>query len=195
MPTPTIYFVRHGETDWNAEQRFQGQKDIPINANGRKQAARNGQTLKGLLKKPADFDYVSSPLGRACETMEIIRQTLGLPARGYSIDGRLKEVSYGEWEGLTTQEIKASTPGKRRERKAKKYSFVTPGGESYEMLLERVNAWLPYVELDSVVTCHGGIIRVLMHHLGGIDAEEAVNSTVPQDRIFRWDGGKTEWLG
>ena len=84
MNGPTIYFVRHGQTDWNAEQRFQGQRDIPINANGRQQAAKNGQTLKELLNNPADFDYVSSPLGRACETMEIIRRALDLPCLLYT---------------------------------------------------------------------------------------------------------------
>ena len=69
----SIYFVRHGQTDWNAEKRLQGQTDIPINARGRAQARRNGRLLAGYLADPAALDYVASPLGRTRETMEILR--------------------------------------------------------------------------------------------------------------------------
>ncbi len=194
MPSPTIYFIRHGQTDWNAQGRFQGQRDIPINATGRAQARCNGEMLKGLLTRPDDYAYIASPLARARETMEIIRRTMGLTAHGYEVDGRLSEVSYGAWEGYTTLEIKELIPKDRRRRRDDKFGFTPPQGESYAMLLDRVLAWLPYVERDSVVVAHGGVIRVLMHHLGGLNVEEAVNSVIPQDRIFRWDGDKTEWL-
>ena len=61
----TIYFVRHGQTDWNAERRFQGQLDIPLNDTGRAQAARNGAALARVIGDSAGFDFVSSPLSRA----------------------------------------------------------------------------------------------------------------------------------
>ena len=63
-PDVTIYFIRHGETEWNAEARYQGQADIPMNARGRAQAARNGETLRPLLPGIAEADYVASPLAR-----------------------------------------------------------------------------------------------------------------------------------
>ncbi|MGI9355445.1 MAG: histidine phosphatase family protein [Rhizobiaceae bacterium] len=195
MPSPTLYLVRHGQTDWNAHGRFQGQRDIPINVTGRGQARHNGETLRRLLCDPEDYDYIASPLARARETMEIVRQTLGLPPRGYETDSRLKEVSYGAWEGYTTQEVKDLIPKDRRRRREDKFRFTPPQGESYAMLLDRVLAWLPYIECDTIVVAHGGVIRVLMHHLGGMDVEEAVNFIVPQDRIFRWDGDKMDWLG
>ena len=59
---PLVYFVRHGQTDWNAEHRLQGQADIHLNALGRRQAERNGAKLAELIARPAEFDFVASPL-------------------------------------------------------------------------------------------------------------------------------------
>ena len=85
MPRPTIYYIRHGETDWNVAGRLQGRRDVPLNARGRAQAAHCGEILRDLFARdgrdPAGLDYVSSPLGRACETMELARAALGLAAR------------------------------------------------------------------------------------------------------------------
>src|SRR5437868_5015230 len=84
-----LYYVRHGETDWNRDQRYQGQRDIPLNATGRSQAVRNGRALAETLGKDAAvIDYVASPLLRARETMELMRAELGLPPRGYRSDRR-----------------------------------------------------------------------------------------------------------
>jgi broad specificity phosphatase PhoE len=70
-----IYVIRHGQTDWNAERRLQGQKDIPLNAIGREQARQNGIDLAEILKIEAiPFDFVASPLGRTRATMEIMRR-------------------------------------------------------------------------------------------------------------------------
>jgi broad specificity phosphatase PhoE len=76
--TPLIYFVRHGQTPWNAEQRLQGQADIDINAVGREQADRNGRRLAELIPDPAVFDFVASPMRRTRETMERARAAMGL---------------------------------------------------------------------------------------------------------------------
>ena len=81
-PGLTLYFVRHGETDWNAERRYQGQTDIPLNDRGRAQSRRNGEALRAFLPHIAGADFVASPLGRARETMEILRDTLGLDPSG-----------------------------------------------------------------------------------------------------------------
>jgi broad specificity phosphatase PhoE len=101
MPQPILYFVRHGETDWNRERRLQGQHDIPLNALGRTQAVRCGVLMKELLAKtgvPApDYDYVSSPLGRARETMELMRGSMGLDPVPYRSVARLRERKFGLW--------------------------------------------------------------------------------------------------
>ena len=85
-----FYFVRHGETDWNAERRLQGQLDIALNDIGRRQSAQCASTLRGLIaarrKAPADFAFISSPLSRARETMEILRGGLDLRRDGYAVE-------------------------------------------------------------------------------------------------------------
>ena len=104
-PDVTIYFIRHGETEWNAEARYQGQADIPMNARGRAQAKRNGETLRPLLPKIANADYVASPLARARETMQIVRTVLGLPPDDFRIDDRLNEAHYGNWQGTLAADL------------------------------------------------------------------------------------------
>ena len=74
---PELYFIRHGETDWNAEGRYQGSKDIPLNERGRGQAQLNGGLLRQLLERggraPTEFSWYVSPLGRTRETMNLVR--------------------------------------------------------------------------------------------------------------------------
>src|ERR1700730_12910009 len=114
MPSPVIYYVRHGLTDWNVQQRLQGRRDVPLNQDGRAQAVQSGEILRDLLDRdgraPQDLDYVSSPLVRARETMELMRATLGLQPDGYRVDARLAEISFGEWEGLTYAGVLARAP-------------------------------------------------------------------------------------
>ncbi|HEY6633619.1 MAG TPA: histidine phosphatase family protein, partial [Rhizobiaceae bacterium] len=103
--SPLCYFVRHGQTGWNAELRLQGQADTDMTELGRRQAARNGRRLAELVDKPDDFDFVASPLKRTRETMELVRAAMGLPTRGYRVDARLMEVHFGDWQGFTHAEL------------------------------------------------------------------------------------------
>lgn len=192
--SPTIYLVRHGQTDWNVEHRLQGQKDIPINATGRMQAAQNGRTLAQLLDDPSRFRYIASPLGRTRETMNIIRRELGLPAHGYETDDRIKEISFGLWETYTFDELRQTVPDEVDKRFADKWNYAAPQGESYAMLLERVKSWIPYIAEDAVVVCHGGILRVLEHYFNGTAPDVVATASIPQDRVYKWDGSVAGWL-
>lgn len=194
MAQQTIYFLRHGQTDWNVAQRLQGQQDIPINAVGREQAKKNGLQLADVIDDPNQWRFIASPLGRTRETMNIVRQQLGLPAHGYETDDRLKEISFGLWETHTFDELRQTVPEMVAEREADKFNFQAPQGESYARLLARVQSWLPYVTENAVVVCHGGILRVLEHHLNGSAAEDVVHLTIPQDKIFKWDGDQAVWI-
>lgn len=194
MTHPTLYFLRHGQTDWNVENRIQGQHDIPINATGRQQARRNGQTLASLLDDPARYRYIASPLGRTRETMNIVRLELGLPSQGYETDDRLKEIHFGLWQTYTMNELRETEAELVEAREADKFNFQPPLGESYKQLLARVRSWLPYVVEDSVIVCHGGVLRMLEHHFNGTSTSEVAHMDIPQDRIYKWDGDKAVWI-
>ena len=194
MAHPKIYFVRHGQTDWNVAYRLQGQQDIPINETGRKQAKSNGKLLKSLIGDPQKYRYIASPLGRTRETMNIIRHELGLPSHGYETDDRLKEIAFGQWETHTFDELRADFPALVEQREENKWEFQPPLGESYARLLNRILSWLPYVKEDSIVVCHGGILRVLEHHFNNTPTDEVVHLTIPQDNIYLWDGQSAQWI-
>src|SRR6266571_9090665 len=124
MSAPVIYYIRHCETGWNAEGRFQGSRDIPLNDLGRTQAVTSGGILADLLARngrdSSSLPFVASPLGRARLTMELMRDTLNLPPDDYAVDDRLREIGYGQWEGLTLPEMElhdAATFASRNEDK------------------------------------------------------------------------------
>jgi broad specificity phosphatase PhoE len=168
-PRPTIYYIRHGETDWNVAGRLQGRNDVPLNARGRAQSIQCGEILRGLLTRddrdPASLDYVSSPLGRACQTMELVRACLGLATDDYAREPRLAEISFGEWEGFTIAQLRERDPPRIAAREHDKWRFIPPGGESYEMVSARVRDWYESLRRDTVVTAHGGTARGLIAHL------------------------------
>jgi broad specificity phosphatase PhoE len=191
----TIYFARHGETDWNLAQRYQGQRDIPLNATGRAQAAHNGRTLGAFLGIVApDFDYVASPLLRARETMEIMRREMDLAPEAYRTDDRLREVHYGHWEGHFWNELHGVDPEGFAARNADKWGWQPRGGESYRMLSERVAHWLDGIERDSVVVAHGGVMRVLRGLVLGLSPVQVFELDVPQDRVLIIAGNTCGWL-
>ena len=191
--------IRHGQTDWNAIRRLQGQKDIPLNDFGRQQAVGNGLLLARLLgDQAADFDYVASPLGRTRETMELMRGAMGLDAKAYRTDDRLIEVSFGDWEGQTLPELKKEFPDRVKARKANKWDLIPPGqdAESYEILSWRIGAWLSSVERPTVCVCHGGVIRSIFRLVSGMDKDEASRTQIPQDQILKVeiDRNSVDWI-
>ncbi|MDA7948423.1 MAG: histidine phosphatase family protein [Hyphomicrobiaceae bacterium] len=190
---PLIYFIRHGQTDWNAERRLQGQRDIPLNDTGRSQAARNGLRLREIITQPADFEFVASPLSRTRETMEIVRREMGLGVENFRTDPALKEINYGNWEGFTMAELEATDPDAVKMRAADKWNSNVHGGESYAMLSERARNWFQSVDRDSVIVSHGAFSRCLRGHILGLEQREIINLEVPQDRFFSIRQGQIDW--
>ncbi|MGL4243008.1 MAG: histidine phosphatase family protein, partial [Beijerinckiaceae bacterium] len=156
LATP-LYFIRHGETDWNAEGRLQGQHDIPLNDLGRVQAEEAGVILRSLAPQPDDLDWWVSPLARTRETAERARTAIGLHPTYYRTDDRLKELTFGRWEGLTWKDVRKADPRGAALREKDKWRAVPPGGESYEMLTERVAGFLPTIRRETVLVSHGGV--------------------------------------
>jgi broad specificity phosphatase PhoE len=163
-----------------------------LNDKGRAQARRNGAAVAAAFADAADFDFVASPLGRACETMEIVRASLGLDPSAYRLDGRLKEISYGAWEGLTGDELALRDPDAVAAREAAKWEFLPPGGESYRHVSDRVDLWLATLERPTLVVAHGGVGRVLRARVLGVDPFASLVGVFPQENAFHWrDGAET----
>jgi broad specificity phosphatase PhoE len=189
---PTLYYVRHGLTDWNIEGRLQGGRDTPLNDRGRAQAAQCAEILRDLFARDGrnaiDFHYVSSPLVRASETMDIVRKSLGLPAGGYARDPRLKEIAFGDWEGLTYLDVLRRDKHIVDQRESSKWLFRPPGGETYEEVARRVGEWYATLDRDTVVTAHGGTARALVGHLGIAQPEDAAHQPIEQGCVYLFSG-------
>jgi broad specificity phosphatase PhoE len=189
-----LFLVRHGETDWNREGRLQGGQDIPLNALGRMQAEEAGNRLRALTPDFARLDYVSSPMERARDTMTILRRELGLPPDDFRIDERLRELTFGAWEGFTWREIRKSERELAQARERDKWGFVPPGGESYRMLAERVRPALEALAPDTVLVSHGGVARAVLALIGAVDTIEAARVEIWQGKILVVEGGKATWM-
>ena len=193
-----LFLVRHGETDWNREGRLQGGKDIPLNALGRMQAEEAARRLKALTPDYASVDYLCSPMERARETMTILRRELDLPPEEYRIDDRLRELTFGDWEGFTWREIRKSADASERERaqarERDKWGFVPPGGESYRMLAERIRPVLEGLAPDTVMVSHGGVARAVLALIGAVGTADAARVEIWQGKILVVEGAKATWM-
>jgi len=194
MARPPIYFLRHGETDWNVAGKLQGRLDIPLNAKGKGQAKRNGGVLAELLDDPKAMNYVASPLTRTRQTMEIARQCVGMPEDGFATDDRLLEINFGRWEGQTWVDIKTKDAGELTARNADEFGHAAPGGESYGMVMVRVQSWLASVTLPTVVVSHGGIMRCLRGYVLGLPNDAILKLDIPQDKVMLIEGGSVRLL-
>jgi broad specificity phosphatase PhoE len=199
MPSPIIYYIRHGETAWNAEGRFQGSRDIPLNERGRTQASAAGGILRDLIaratREPHHFAYVSSPLTRARTTMDLLRGALGLPSDGYAVEHRLREIGWGEWEGLTVPEMQQHDPVTFAARRKDRWGVTAPKGETYAEVATRMRAWLAELTSDTVAVAHGGTMRALMVATGAATKLEAIEAQVEQGVVYVFSGGKLSKYG
>jgi len=191
---PELYFVRHGQTDWNAEGRYQGSRDIPLNAIGRGQADNNGVLLRDLFardnRRPDEFDWYVSPLGRARETMDRIRACFASPLPDIAIDARLIELSFGIYEGRLHKDLTAGAMAMAGERDASFWFFRPPQGESYDDLAQRLVDFGSGLRRRAIVVSHGGVLRVLRRLIEDFPVDEAVNWFPPQDSVVHFAEGR-----
>jgi broad specificity phosphatase PhoE len=189
MTPHTIYYVRHGETVWNAERRWQGRKDSPLTEAGREHARANAGTLLAAAPDIRALPFVSSPLGRARETMHIIRECLDLPRDGYTVDERLAELGFGGWEGMTAKEIRAAAPEAWATFLASPWQGA-PGGESYAQMATRLQAWVGELRNDIVTVAHGAVGRALRCLNLGLPVEEMPGfQATENDLVYRLTRG------
>jgi broad specificity phosphatase PhoE len=198
MPAPTVYYIRHGETDWNVEGRLQGGVDTPLNDRGLLQAANAGNILADLFARhghaASSLAFVASPLQRARHTMDLVRGELKLPAGDYAIDDRLREIGYGHWEGSTLAQMQLSDPALFATRQIDKWTVPPPGGESYASVQLRMQDWYDQLKADTVAVAHGGTARALMVALGVETPASAADLTIEQGAVYVFsNGGVTKY--
>jgi broad specificity phosphatase PhoE len=177
-----IYLVRHGQTEFNRERRIQGRFDSPLTELGERQARAVAGLLKDLIREPQGWRIVSSPLGRAASTAEIVGRRLGLPVE---LDERLREISWGPHDGRLRAELEAELPDTFARTS---WAFDVPDGETYEEVCERVGSWLadlpPEPERRIIAVSHGVTGRVLRGLYAGLERDHAAAQDVPQDAVF-----------
>ena len=184
-----IYLIRHGETEWNKEKRFQGHHDSPLTALGRSQAVSSAGILaRALNGNRTELTFHTSPLGRARETAAIIQEHCALchPV----IDQRLREISMGSWDGLTLEEVKERWPEHHHNWKMRE----APDGETYDSCHERMSEWLAEQSGVVVAVSPGVTSRILRGHYLGLSREDTMKLPVLQGVVWRLYRGNVDVL-
>lgn len=189
---PPIYFVRHGETDWNKQGLIQGWIDIPLNETGHAQARAIAGAMAKVRDLHPDFNFVVSPLTRARQTMGYIAEALGLDSEQIVIADAMKELGFGVWEGKPIWELKAS-PIYPPDAEGH-YYWRPDGGESYQDGEARMDAFLATLTGPTVIVAHGAIGRCLMGHTAGLAPEQVVKLPTPQGCYCRLENGRIDWF-
>ncbi len=186
-----IYLCRHGQTEFNAIGRRQGQVDSNLTAMGQAQASAMGRRLASL--NLPDFRIYASPLGRAHHSARLIAAELGNPE--ITLDPRLKEIGMGSWDGKTDLEIDTAHPGLRASVPPEAWWFHSPDGETYTIFAARLAAALHDLQSDpipvKIIVAHAVVSRVIRAQWAGLSELESHSLPVPQDAFFVLSGGKT----
>ena len=186
-----IYLCRHGQTEFNAIGRRQGQVDSNLTAMGQAQATAMGRRLASL--NLADFRIFASPLGRAYHSARLIAAALGNPE--ITLDPRLMEIGMGSWDGKTDLEIDTAHPGLRASVPPEAWWFHSPDGETYAIFAARLQAALHDIQSDptpvKIIVAHAVVSRVIRAQWAGLTEIESHRLPVPQDAFFALTKGNT----
>jgi len=175
--------VRHGQTDWNLEGRYQGQGDVPLNETGRVQARALAETLKGQT-----FAAIySSDLKRASETAQIVAAPLHLPV---TFDVRLREISMGEWEGQLVETVSERYAEVWESRATDPVIVGAPGGEAVGQVAARMSDALcdiarHHPAAQVLVASHGLALATVICKVRGISLERAYE-VIPGNAEATW---------
>lgn len=177
---PTLYLVRHGQTEWNAAGRFQGTLDSPLTPRGEAQADAIGRVLSQSLGRP--FPAHVSPRDRTQTTAALIARHAPLEI---SLEPRIAEIHLGAWEGMTAFEIDQEYPGVLTGTDRTSWLFRAPGGESYDEIRARVSDWLGSLSDERlVVVSHGLAGKIIRGVYLGLSERDTLGLDSPQDGYF-----------
>ena len=196
MKYPKIILIRHGETEWNQEGRFQGHLDSPLTSKGEQQARDNGQKIKKILDSLGDIELFSSPLGRAKSTALIIANEIEFSPDKIIFDERIKEFNYGILEGKTKEYCKQNHSQTIEEREANKWFYQVENGDSYELVAKRVDSWLDSLDNSKTIIAvtHEMINRALRKIYRGISIDKALTLRQPNNVVLVLENGEEKIL-
>ncbi|HDY8050971.1 TPA: histidine phosphatase family protein [Vibrio vulnificus] len=185
-----FFILRHGQTQFNAEQKLQGHCNSPLTEKGQHQALSVSRVLQAHLES-GSYRVYSSSLGRALQTAEIVCQQLDYATDKIIADDRLKEFSLGDWEQKTLPELQATLPDLLDEAD---WYLQAPNSERYEQVQQRLSQWLDTLpEIGRfVVVSHGLTGIVLRGMLLGLDYQQVWQQDLPQDAFFKIEKGQVE---
>ncbi|HEY9568087.1 MAG TPA: histidine phosphatase family protein, partial [Thalassobaculum sp.] len=186
--TAIIYLLRHGETTWNRAGRLQGQLDAPLTRLGLVQIDAVGRALAGLLNG-SRFRLVASPLGRTRQSAAIVAEHLGVDYEAIEWDGRLKEITLGDWDGSPGWgALDRAHPEEARRRDADPWNYRYPNGESTQDVQDRLRPFLAECGAAGgvhVVVAHGVVNKVMRGLYLGLSREQTFALDRPQDAFHR----------
>ncbi|UXN68248.1 histidine phosphatase family protein [Devosia neptuniae] len=188
----TLYLLRHGETLWNTQSRFQGQLDSPLTPTGIAQADLAARRLAEEIPNPDCFELHISPLGRARQTAARVAAFIPLPAKE---EARLIEVTIGSWDGMTLYEIDQEHPGALDGTDAFDWYFRSPDGETFEQICARAKSWLAdTVSTPTIAISHGLTGRIIRGVYLGLSRREVLTLPVPQNGFYRLEAGRADFI-
>ena len=189
---PTLILARHGQSQWNLENRFTGWIDVPLTAAGRKEASKAGGLIQSLGIR-FDLAY-TSVLVRATETLEIILSALGQQGIPIVKDQALNERHYGELQGLNKAETAQKFGAEQVKLWRRSYAIAPPGGESLKDTADRT---IPFFESriladlksgkNILVSAHGNSLRSIVMHLDRLTREQVLALEIPTGVPIRYE--------
>lgn len=185
-----ILICRHGQTVWNLESRKQGWLDSGLTALGENQARALKYGLQTFCRDKT-FKVICSPLGRVIATAKIALTEANFVSETI-LDDRLKEHSFGAWEGLTPEEVEARFPGMQTERELDRWNYKLPEGESYAILERRLKSFLQDVDRseDLILFCHEMVSKTLRKIILGLTETQGLALVHDQYSFYIINNGK-----
>ena len=189
---PPIYFIRHGETDWNKQMLVQGSADIDLNATGVDQATAIALALQTKQPELKAYDFYVSPQVRAQNTMKIICADQPRDFATVKTDARLRELEFGIWEGKDIEAMHAARDYAHGQ--VGHYHWKPDGGESYAEGALRVDEFLRSIKGPSLMVSHGGVARCVIGYVCNIPRIDITHLPTPQGGYCVLENGKYQWF-
>ena len=180
-PYPPLYILRHGETEWNAQNRLQGRFDSALTAQGRAQALAQRRILEA--RDLSGFIALTSPQGRAFHTASIALEGV---VDGIETDNRLREIGVGDWAGRARTDLMTIVPDARDTFDLYE---TAPGGEGFHTLRTRCTAFLEDLKGPAILITHGITSRMLRLIVLGLKTEALRDLPGGQGVVFHLEGG------